>query len=232
MQKHFRKRRLSLGKSLSVSVLACMLVLLSPDQPLEKIIGCGTEQIDAAGIEKIHETLKLYSILMSQMAGLGNKSVWSTAETILEESRRHSLDPTLILAVIDVESRFQRAAVSPVGARGLMQIHPAFAPALAVEAEIPGWQGLQSLDDPILNIKMGTFYLSQMKKRFRDLKLALSAYNIGPTELQKRLRERESIPTGYVNRVLAAHRLYQEPERQAPRVASLRPQGPRMEMQS
>lgn len=212
-------RRSGFVRSLFTPALSSMLlVFLTPARPLEKETGCGTEQMDAAQVERMREVFKVYSILMSHEMTLSKTSVWSTAETILEEGKRHSLDPMLILALIQVESRFQRGAISPVGARGLMQIHPVFAPALAAEAEIKDWEGLHSLDNPVLNIRMGTFYLGQLKKRFRDLKLALSAYNLGPTEVQKRLSEGETIPRGYVKRVLAAHRRYQKSAKQSPTV--------------
>ena len=45
-------------------------------------------------------------------------------KSILEESAKRKIDPLLVLAVIKIESGFQYAAVSPVGARGIMQIMP------------------------------------------------------------------------------------------------------------
>lgn len=212
--KDLHSQRSGFVRSLFTPALSSMLlVLLTPAQPLEKETGCGTEQIDAAGVERIHATSKVYSILMSHGMDLGKDSVWATAETVLEESRKHSLDPMLVVAVINVESRFRHKAVSTEGARGLMQIHPVAAASLAEEAEIRDWKGIESLNNPVLNIKLGTFYLGQLKKRFRDLKLALSAYNLGPTEVQKRLSEGEAIPFGYVRKVLFAHRLYEKENR-------------------
>src|SRR5512140_3486538 len=46
------------------------------------------------------------------------------ARTIAEEANGAGFDPLLVLAVIDVESDFEQASVSPAGARGLMQIRP------------------------------------------------------------------------------------------------------------
>lgn len=212
---HSRSSRFVRSTS-NLALSSLLLVLLTPAQPLEKETGCGIGQIDAAGVQRLYETLKVYALLMSHGMDLSRVSVWSTAETILEESKRHSLDPLLVVALINVESRFQHKAVSTEGARGLMQIHPSFAHALAEAAEIQDWEGVKSLDNPILNIKLGIFYLSQMKKRFRDLKLALSAYNLGPTEVQKRLRKGEVIPFGYVRKVLSIHSLYRKENGPAP----------------
>ncbi|MGH7773032.1 MAG: lytic transglycosylase domain-containing protein [Candidatus Binatia bacterium] len=138
---------------------------------------------------------------------------WGIAETISGESEKHSLDPMLVLALINVESRFHQTAVSTEGARGLMQIRPLVANALAEEVELEGWEGEKSLDDPITNIKLGVFYLGYLKKSFRDLKLTLAAYNSGPTEINRRLEEEEELPIEFAMKVLSTYHLYRKQSR-------------------
>jgi soluble lytic murein transglycosylase len=118
----------------------------------------------------------------------------------------------LVLAVIEVESRFQYKAVSPVGARGIMQIMPDTGKFLTT-LDIGRQQGLhpkafrtELLDDPILNIKLGVFYLQDLKKQFRNLNLALIAYNMGPAEIQTRLDNNQQLPDEYANLVMTAYR--------------------------
>jgi soluble lytic murein transglycosylase len=154
--------------------------------------------------------LKIYSILRTYRRELEETSAWAIAETITGESERYSLDPILVLAVIKVESDFHPGALSTVGARGLMQIRPFVAATLAEKVDLDQWEGERSLDDPILNIKLGVFYINYLKKRFRDLEVALTAYNHGPTDIESRLEYEEPIPLGYANKVLSAYQIYRD----------------------
>jgi soluble lytic murein transglycosylase-like protein len=100
---------------------------------------------------------------------------------IVRESRRHGLDPALVAAVIQVESRFDPFAVSPVGACGLMQLMPPTARWLLEKGSEPARIRTAQLFNPVLNIELGTSYLAQLMARFDgDLTRALIAYNAGP----------------------------------------------------
>ena len=83
----------------------------------------------------------------------------------------HRLDPALVAAVIRVESNWQPRAVSPKGARGLMQLMPATARRL----------GVTKAFDPAQNVRGGALYLSRLADRFGDLEVekVLAAYNAG-----------------------------------------------------
>ena len=92
------------------------------------------------------------------------------AAAIAAASDRHQLSPRLIEAVAWRESRFDPNAVSPRGARGVMQLMPGAARLVGVDA-----------GDPAANIDGGAAYLARMMRRFDgDLTLALAAYNAGP----------------------------------------------------
>ena len=189
--------------------------ILLPTDPFE---GRGSHWIELGDVvkaEEADELLKIYSVLKSHRTDFSNDLTWSISKTILEESTKHSFDPALVLAVISVESSFQQAAISSKGARGFMQILPFVANALAREADL----GLNSKDivldpeslyDPILNIKLGVFYLNNLRNYFRDLKLALTAYNWGPTEIRSRIERQEAIPFGYATKVLSTYHHFQQ----------------------
>jgi len=90
---------------------------------------------------------------------------------IVAAAEAADLAPGLVLAVVVRESGGDPAAVSPAGARGLMQLMPATARELGVTD--PG--------DPSQNLHGGARYLARMLRRFGgDLDLALAAYNAGP----------------------------------------------------
>jgi hypothetical protein len=92
------------------------------------------------------------------------------AREIREAAERHGVEEGLIRAVIRVESGFNSRAVSPKGARGLMQLMPGTASML----------GVRDSFDPRQNIDGGVRHLRGLIDRFgSDLKLALAAYNAG-----------------------------------------------------
>jgi len=136
--------------------------------------------------------------------GMTRSEIRELAHTIVAESRRHDVDPALVLAVIHVESRYDAFAVSPVGAMGLMQILPSTGRELAEQQGID-WIGPQTLFDPVANVRIGVAYLKQLSDRYGSTSMALAAYNWGPGRIDRRLRSGTPLPTAYPALVLEAH---------------------------
>jgi soluble lytic murein transglycosylase len=162
------------------------------------------------------ELVRIFSIVQANRPDLFENEAWDLAEVILSESSKYRLDPILILAVIDVESKFQFGAVSPAGARGIMQIMPATGKflvesvrALAKETKVEQFMP-EHLDDPIVNIKLGTYYLHDLRKSFRNVNNALIAYNLGPTELRMRMENQIEYHGEYANAVLTAYQKFKK----------------------
>jgi hypothetical protein len=100
---------------------------------------------------------------------------------IQEASRSHNVPPSLVKAVIRVESNFHPGATSPKGAQGLMQLMPGTADQLLVANPY----------DPRENIMGGVRYLRMLLEKFNHrLPLALAAYNAGP----QRVSQRQEVP--------------------------------------
>ncbi|MGH7853736.1 MAG: lytic transglycosylase domain-containing protein [Candidatus Binatia bacterium] len=179
--------------------MAVLVLLASPGN----LIG-ESYQASAA---KQHRMEKIHSWLLSQDASMGMAAV--LAHRILRESEKNLLDPVLILAVIQVESQFNHAAVSPRGAQGLMQIKPVVVTELVEEGKIPA-RAQRNLKDPLINVQVGVSYLAHLNEMFGDMQVALTAYNWGPTRVRNKLAAKETIPTQYAAKILSAHRLLEQ----------------------
>jgi soluble lytic murein transglycosylase-like protein len=95
---------------------------------------------------------------------------------VIDASAKFALDPKLIASIIHIESGGKVKAVSPKGAKGLMQLTPIVYKHYAV-------------DDPFnidQNIHIGTAYFSLLLNKFDgNLEYALAAYNCGPSRVMK-----------------------------------------------
>jgi len=103
------------------------------------------------------------------------KASLSVTTAIQGAASRHALSQALVAAVAWQESRMQQDAVSPKGARGVMQLMPATASGLKVNAF-----------DLSANVDGGTQYLAEMLDRFDgDIVKTLAAYNAGPEAVER-----------------------------------------------
>lgn len=123
------------------------------------------------------------------------------ASVIGEESKKYGFDPLFLMAVIQNESRWNPYVVGGVGEIGLMQIRPETAEWLAKQMGMK-WKGPQMLRDYRVNVRLGAFYLNQLRGQFGTFRhVYLSAYNMGPTAAAKVIAKRKT-PIEYKSKVL------------------------------
>jgi hypothetical protein len=96
------------------------------------------------------------------------------ADLFTQAGSRYGVDPAVLAGMARTESNFNSAAVSPAGARGLMQFMPATAAGLGVDTS-----------DPASSIDGAARYLSRLTEQFGSTELALAAYNAGPGTVQR-----------------------------------------------
>lgn len=139
------------------------------------------------------------------------------ARTLVSEADAARIDPLLVLALIQIESGFDPAALSGRGARGLMQLRE---PTFRRELERAGLEW-DDAHHPAVNVQAGIRYLRRLLDAFGAEEVALMAYNAGPNRILGYLREGE-IPErfhAYPRKVKAELRRLRRsigPERRAP----------------
>ena len=162
-----------------------------------------------AQIRELKEKLVIQDIIQDLQSNLGPGEIGRLTNTVYTESKKYGYDPLFLLAVIKVESSFKKRAVSNKGAMGLMQMKPSTGSDLARRGGID-WSGKYNLFDPKYNVRLGSLYLYELILKFKYLKHAIVAYNLGETETRRRLRSDEPLPRSYVERVLDAYNDFRE----------------------
>lgn len=154
------------------------------------------------------ETRQVAAAIRDRAAGEWTEDqILRLADHVVRLSRRYKFKPALVLSVIEVESRFNRDAISHKGAIGLMQLMPATAKELAQKLSLP-WHGDHSARDPKMNLELALHYLQELRSRYRDPQHYLTAYNQGPNRVDAMIRTGQSLPNGYYNKVVKTFRSY------------------------
>jgi len=118
------------------------------------------------------------------------------ATSVFKHSRAMKKNPDLLLAIIQVESQFRPEVVSQMGAEGTMQIMPVW------KKTVCNGYNLREIDD---NIKCGAQVYSLYEEQYKDMKLALTVYNRGPSYVDLTLSKNQNPSNGYAEKVLAIY---------------------------
>lgn len=112
---------------------------------------------------------------------------------------KYKVDRNLIYGIIDVESSFRITAISDKGACGLMQLMPRTA-----------WHvGTFNIFDPKQNVYGGTQYIKGLLVQFNgNLKMAIVAYNWGPSAMKRRGPSYDAEMNNYYRKVISARNRY------------------------
>jgi len=153
-----------------------------------RLYGMASVYIEA---ERYHMALRIMRRHFQTLAATGDPSLprafwemfypYAWRDEMRDAAQRRGIDPYLVAAVVREESSYYPKATSPVGARGLMQLMPTTARLMS-----PGGD----LEDPGFNIELGTRFLAGLMREFNDPRLALAAYNAGPTRVRQWLSTR------------------------------------------
>lgn len=121
------------------------------------------------------------------------------------------LDPALLAAVIESESKFKPDARSKAGAVGLMQLTPTTAKGIAQYTGGSRFR-VSDLTNPDINIRYGAWYLGHLLNKYGDERLALAAYNAGQENVDRWRQEHVGIQfdetRNYISKVERLKKIY------------------------
>jgi hypothetical protein len=151
-----------------------------PPQPTPKLKLSARAMRRGATVERAKAQLLIvpHDLRMSVSQSLDGFTTGNSKidELIVASAKRNGLDPVLLYAIMHRESSFKTHAVSPKGARGLMQLMPGTAVRF----------GVRNIFDPAQNIEGGARYVRFLLDTFKgDVKLALAGYNAGEYAVMK-----------------------------------------------
>jgi len=134
------------------------------------------------------------------------------ATVVRGHAANYHLDPALLAAVIEAESKFNPNAHSRAGAVGLMQLTPSTAKGIALYTGGHDFR-LSDLTNPELNVRYGAWYLRHLLNRYHDdERLALAAYNAGEENVDSWQRAHVGIQfretRDYVDKVERLKKIY------------------------
>lgn len=135
---------------------------------------------DYAAHQQWHARLVQTTIAGSMWDALGWRFPEAYRESFMHWGHQTGVDPYMLMAITRRESAYNPVALSPAGARGLMQLMPGTASLVSRQLGIsdPGPYGIL---DPELNIRLGSTYLRDKLNRYQGNRLAAAAaYNAGP----------------------------------------------------
>jgi soluble lytic murein transglycosylase-like protein len=147
--------------------------------------------MEAPSVDQIAEVVQVRTSVHGRM--LQRDEALKLSERVAEASTTYGVPPSLVLAVIEVESSYDPKAVSTADCKGLMQIHPRTAQKVAAAF------GIDRGD----NVALGTAYLASMFGMFKRWDHALMAFNKGPAKFRS-----QNLEVGrYARKVMDRYRL-------------------------
>ncbi|MCQ2914731.1 MAG: lytic transglycosylase domain-containing protein [Alphaproteobacteria bacterium] len=129
------------------------------------------------------------AVIWSRRARTNNISSVNIGYPVWNVEHDLRIEQALVLSIVRQESNFSTQAISPVGARGMMQLMPSTAKLVAKKKKLKF--STQNLNlDPDYNASLGSTYLADLVAKFDgQLILAIAAYNAGPSNVKKWIKQ-------------------------------------------
>ena len=150
---------------------------------LDELAADGTDRTLAARLA-VGFGLPDLAVAIARRAGTNGVMLTEAGWPLAVDPPKGSVEPALALGLIRQESNFNTEALSPVGARGLMQIMPGTAKAVAQRLGESTVNLPALTTDPAYNMRLGTAYLGDLLTQFGGaVPYAVAGYNAGPARV-------------------------------------------------
>ena len=196
-----------------IVILALILINTSILHKTERSLALAREEkrLEAQNLASLRGRAQIYEgIRQMKKSSLTPRVVKKLVDIVAENSERFGYDPLLLLAVINVESRFEKEAMGQKqsgeysGAMGLMQLKFETALEMAEKLKIP-LASEEDLFKPEINIPLGIYYLTRMVVQFEGLPLGIMAYNQGPATVRKGLKGEVPLSRKYYHLIMQSY---------------------------
>ncbi|HEY6431650.1 MAG TPA: lytic transglycosylase domain-containing protein [Acetobacteraceae bacterium] len=142
------------------------------------------------------------SVFIARRMGLEGRMLPQDGWPMPVDPPATQVDPAVMFALMRQESSFDHGVVSPAGARGLMQLMPGTADAMARQIGAAPATQVSLVTDTAQNMQLGAAYLQRLLDQFSgSLPLAVAAYNAGPAKVSQWLADNGDPRTGKVDMV-------------------------------
>lgn len=159
------------------------------------------KQLDSDSFER-----DILKSIKSRLSNKNQKYANKIMKTILSTSKKYSFDPVFIQAIIQTESSFDPSAKGSAGEVGLMQLMPETARWIAQKEGLE-YKNKKSLENPVINIKLGVAYMAFLRDYFKKNPTRyIAAYNMGANNVKKLIAQSRK-PKKYPIRVLKNYSL-------------------------
>jgi hypothetical protein len=153
------------------------------------------ERTTAANLQNLPKQQANLAHWISRKYKVGAEPIGALVAEAFESGQKAQIEPTLVLAIMAIESGFNPFAQSPMGAQGLMQVMTR-----VHSDKYEGFGGRLAAFDPLSNVKVGVAVLKECVNRAGSLEGGLRLY-VGAVE---------NTPSSYVGKVMAEHQRMQK----------------------
>lgn len=128
--------------------------------------------MDNQNLEQKQQTVMKY--ITTKYKNISHQDAYNITKSAFEHARNNNIDPTLLLGLIEKESRFQKHITSRLNAQGLMQVIPKWHKSTIASVVNKNGGDIKSIHN---NIEIGTFILKTNLQKYHSITRALQAYN-------------------------------------------------------